>query len=201
MGEKILKQFICEVPKDSYIDLSSYSVIGKDSFRSTNLENVFLRDAKVIEESAFENNKNLKLAAWLKVVKCFSVVIVETTVDLEDDKTKYILKMISIDLEDGKSEEFIDEVSNTERVIIQKAAFKGCERLETVIFPKNECVIEKDAFAQCKSLRTIVFPGVETEIIDDPFIGCKDLTIVCNKDDYKLQAYARAHSFRIIELN
>ena len=194
--EEKLEYLICNLPQEEDCNrFLEYMTIEEKAVKDSTIKNVLLENAKIIKESAFENCKELKFVAWGKedaLKKVPQIVFMMNE--------NFITGFTAITVE-SKKENTLGKTSDISPIIIQKAAFKGCEKLETVIFPKNKCIIEKDVFAQCKSLRTIVFPGVETEIIDDPFIGCKDLTIVCNKDDYKLQAYARAHSFRIIELN
>ena len=180
-----LVHYICRLPKeDECIILGTQSVIVKEAFKNSTVENILLSKAEIIEQSAFENCKELKFVAWGK-----DNALTETKQVLFYPNENYIFGFETISVE------------GVEKVLIQNSAFKGCDKLETVIFPKNKCIIEKDAFAHCKALRTVVLPGGTTEIYDDPFIGCKDLTIVCKKGDNKLCAFARAHNFRIIEID
>ena len=156
--------------------LKEYAIIGDYAFKNSIVENILLKKTHTIGLSAFENCKELKLVIW---------------------KDSNILPNHLITFDNIEN---YCKVDNKKETLIQNSAFKGCDKLETVIFPNNKCIIEKDAFAHCKSLRTVVLLGSGTEIYDDPFIGCKDLTIICKKGDNELCAFARAHSFRIIEI-
>ena len=183
--KETLVHFICRLPKvDDCIIISTGSVIAKEAFKNSTIENILLSKAMIIEQSAFENCKELKFIALGK-----DKALTETKQVLFYPNENYIFGFETIPVE------------GSEKILIQNSAFKGCDKLETVIFPKNKCIIEKDAFAHCKSLRTVVLPGGDTELYDDPFIGCKDLTIICKKGDNKLGAFARAHNFRIIEID
>ena len=178
---KMLSYFICIKPekKDS-IFLNDYSSISARTFVNSSVENVFLKEIETIEESSFENCKKLSLISWYDFsCKQNNKKEILTYEDINQSLPKITKKVTAI----------------------RHSAFKGCEKLETVIFPKNRCVIEKDAFAQCKALRTVVLPGGDTEIAGDPFIGCKDLTIICKKGDSKVLLYGMVHSIRVIEID
>ncbi|MBQ3713546.1 MAG: leucine-rich repeat domain-containing protein [Spirochaetia bacterium] len=191
----VLDYFICKFPeKKLNEELKSFTEIKANSFKNSYIDNILLENVKIIEESAFENCKELKLAIWRD--KNVQVNHLLTT----DNLNTYLFEVKDASNKNKKTKEE-NKVSNLPTIIIQHSAFKSCEKLETIIFPNNPCVIEKDAFAQCKTLRTVVLPGGDTEIAGDPFIGCNNLTIVCKKDDYNLQAYARAHSIRIVEID
>jgi len=182
----VLDYFICKFPeKKLNEELKSFTEIKANSFKNSYIDNILLENVKIIEESAFENCKELKLAIWRD--KNVQVNHLLTTENIK----KYSFQINSSDEGD----------TQLPTIHIQHSAFKGCDKLETVILPNNPCIIEKDAFAQCRALRTVVLPSGDTELFDDPFIGCKNLTIVCAKNDYKLQAYARAHSIRIVEID
>lgn len=198
--EEQLVHFICRLPKiEDCIDVSTYTVIAKESFKNSTIENVLLGKTFKIEQSAFENCKELGFVAWGKDKALNNNSQVLFTLN-----ENYIKGFAGVEVtsEDKLNKSYDDkgEVNNKPSILIQNSAFKGCDKLETIIFPTNKCIIEKDAFAHCKSLRTVVLLGGDTEIYDDPFIGCKDLTIICKKDDYKLCAFARTHSFRVIEI-
>ncbi|MBO7429783.1 MAG: leucine-rich repeat protein [Spirochaetia bacterium] len=195
-----LVHYICRLPKeDECIILGTQSVIAKEAFKNSTVENILLSKARVIEQSAFENCKEIKFVAWGEdnALKKESQVIF----GMNESFISGFAAITVESWEEIKKEKNLEKSSDRTPVLIQNSAFKGCDKLETVIFPKNKCIIEKDAFANCKALRTVVLPGGTTEIYDDPFIGCKDLTIVCKKGDNKLCAFARAHNFRIIEID
>lgn len=180
-----LVHYICRLPKeDECIILGTQSVIAKEAFKNSTVENILLSKARVIEQSAFENCKELKFVAWGE-----DNALTETKQVLFYPDENYIFGFETIPAE------------GAEKVLIQNSAFKGCDKLETVIFPANPCIIEKDAFAHCRSLRTIVLPGGDTEIIGDHFIGCKDLTIICKKGDTRVLLYGMVHSVRVIEID
>ena len=65
---------------------------------------------------------------------------------------------------------------------IMDYAFKGSERLESVILPKTCSHIGTDAFRNCDWLETVVIPTVDpkTYIEDEAFAYCPYLTIYCN---------------------
>ena len=203
MGESLV-HFICKLPKEEdCINPGKYSFIAKEAFKNSTIENVLLGDVEKVEQSAYENCKNLKFVAWGKDMvapagKLKELVFVTEGTDFKINTIDQEGKEVQNELPEIKSNDK-EEISKPS-VLIQNSAFKGCDKLETVIFPNNKCIIEKDAFAHCKSLRTVVLLGSGTEIYDDPFIGCKDLTIICKKGDNELCAFARAHSFRIIEI-
>jgi len=231
-----LVHYICRLPKeDDCIKLGSYSIIEKEAFKNSTIENILFEKAHTIGLSAFENCKELKFIAWGETESpeeknyFFVGSILQSKTEIGENpacekckefnfyawgkeesqekrhmvvllKNENILNVFSL-----KPIKYETPEQNTSSgklpVLIQNSAFKGCDKLETVIFPQNKCIIEKDAFAHCKSLRTVVLPGGDTEFYDDPFIGCKDLTIICKKGDTKLCAFARAHNFRIIEID
>lgn len=183
--EESLVYYICKLPEEK--DCSKFlniSKVAKGAFKTSPIGNILFGKVNEIKESAFENCKELKLVAWGK-----DDALNKTSQMLYYPNTNFIFGFDPI------------TVSDADKIIIQQSAFKSCDKLETVILPNNPCIIEKDAFAQCRALRTVVLPSGDTEIAGDPFIGCNNLTIVCKKDDFKLQAYARAHSIRIVEID
>ena len=204
-----LVHYICRLPKeDDCIKFGSYSVIAKEAFKNSTVENILLSKARVIEQSAFENCKEFRFVTWENNLICDNKDKDKELICINDGSKNKLQLIPKPENDSGKEDEIIKSISEIkEKILIQNSAFKGCDKLETVIFPKNKCIIEKDAFAHCKSLRTVVLPGGSTEIYDDPFIGCKDLTIVCAKgkdkdnNNNKLCAFARAHNFRIIEID
>lgn len=150
---------------------------------------------KVVEESAFENCKELQLVEYV-----------------DGDEI----------LENGKNDNKIKMVSSSDNISIQYQAFKDCTKLHTVVFPclldKGKIVIEKEAFLGCKELRTIIIldepknqkktssrdtqitkPIISYDIADDAFKGCdtdKLVFVVTKNSD--AERYAREHGFHFV---
>ena len=210
--------FVCSLPKKSECNvLKKYSTIAREAFKNSSIENMCLYTAETIEQSAFENCKELAFIAFggndiLSNSENAEEMHKEKT-NSNNNSLQLLKKLYCIEdknelqlkynhpLSSSNDTIFKSDKLSSKPVLIQNSAFKGCDKLETVIFPKNKCIIEKDAFAHCKALRTIVLPGGDTELYDDPFIGCKDLTIICQKGDQKVLLYGMVHSIRVIEID
>ena len=66
MGEK-LEYFICNLPKEEDCNIfPDYTAIDEKALKNSAIKNVLLCKAQAIEESAFENCKELKFFAWGK---------------------------------------------------------------------------------------------------------------------------------------
>lgn len=195
MGD-ILKYYICEIPaNNSFKDLSGFDSISAGAFKYAPAENILFTKTTTIEESTFENCKELKFVACGNVNN-----IAGKDICCIKSNNKIDLKTIDWICTTKNSDVDLKIFSIGDKFVIPKDAFKGCDKLETVILPKNKCIIGKDAFAHCKSLRTVVFLGDDIAFIDNPFVGCDNLTIVYKQSNSYLKAFIEVHSFNKIEI-
>ena len=147
----------------------------KTFMNDSTAEIVLLSSAtSVIPQSAFENCRELQV------------------VEYSDDGK--VLDSVDADK--------VDINSSVTEVSVHFHGFKNCEKLHTVIFPKNcKVTIEKEAFIGCKNLRTVVLPDGDTDIASDAFTGCdKDRVVFVTAGDEKCNTarFARENGFRCV---
>lgn len=58
---------------------------------------------------------------------------------------------------------------------VGRSAFRGCERLESVLLPDKVTFIGDYAFSSCRDLTTITFPASVTEVGEYAIAGCGNL--------------------------
>lgn len=73
--------------------------------------------------------------------------------------------------------------------IIGEGAFKGCNKLEEIIFPEGVEVIEKDALFGCVNLKNIVLPNNPTSFKPPRLISCDSLREIRMPDDFKFPVF------------
>ena len=66
--------------------------------------------------------------------------------------------------------------------VIGWGAFRGCEKLTSIVIPNSVKKIEANAFALCKNLASIEIPNSVTEIGESAFEGCESLTSIVIPD-------------------
>ena len=180
--------FICNLPENDNEKLVAIEngIVSREALKNIDgIEHVFLDKCKKIEEFGVENCKDLRNVIW-QVKSSTKEKCIKT--GEKSDRIKGL------------------EICNIEDLEIQRAAFKNCSKLQTVIFPivSGNLVIEKEAFAGCTELRTLVFPKENVTpksvfIDEEAFLGCSNLTFICNSESV-MARFARAHDFKIVTL-
>ena len=163
--------------------------IGAKAFKNdSTIECVlFSANAKIIADSAFENCKNLRIAEYEEVKS-----------DLKEGETAADLPILGNEI-NGKTH-LSSPVNN---ITVQHHAFRDCDSLHTVVFPKLcKVIIEKEAFLGCTELRTVVVWDGNADIDTDAFIGCDSNKLVfvtnCEDTNCNVIKFAREHGFRYV---
>ena len=73
---------------------------------------------------------------------------------------------------------------------IDNMAFKGCNKLTSIILPDNLTTLGEKAFSGCTALSSIILPNEVEQIGDETFSGCSALTSITVND--KLKSIGRA---------
>lgn len=173
--------FICNIQENQNEEYSCFpediKIISSNAFQNSKVKIIKLgKNIETIEKSAFENCSELELVYCAKTK--------------EDDSKK-----------DSPIENI--EILDSSDFTIQANAFKNCEKLTTVIFPKitKKLIIEKNAFVGCESLRTVVLLTDDNAKIcftENPFEDCPEyLTFICRKKS-DIAKFARENEFRSI---
>ena len=163
--------------------------IGAKAFKNdSTIECVlFSANTKIIADSAFENCKNLQIAEYEEVKS-----------ELKECESAADIPVLGNDAE-GR----INLSSPVNNITVQHHAFRDCDSLHTVVFPKLcKVIIEKEAFLGCTELRTVVLWDGDADIDADAFIGCDSdkLFFLTNCEDMNCNVikFARENGFRYV---
>ena len=176
--------------------------IGKNTFRNdSTLEWALLSsNVKTIAESAFESCRELQVVEYGELKDQMQASEQNSTTSKAGAQPQ----------ENSQEKKIIEPISLTGTVTVHCRAFKDCQKLHTVVFPKCDGVtIEKEAFAGCTSLRTVVFwsenGNLSVTIDADAFIGCgiDRLVFVTNLADENgsVARFAREHGYQLVVAN
>ena len=175
-------------------------------FHDSTLEGLLL-DTRVscIQKSACKSCGELQLVEYIEY-KCGTTELVKPVAILANyaDENKYEIdnsgKLPLVSADYLADEDFTPETLGT--IKVEQNAFKDCEKLHTVVFPKkaNKITIEKNAFANCKNLRTVLlYKTKNLDIDDEAFNGCEKTKLVFVVDkNSKTEGYVNAHGFRYV---
>ena len=171
--------FICNFPDDDKksVCISNAIVISKAFKNSDSIENVFLEKCELIQESSFENCKDLRNIIWREKNRK------EESTSLQI-KNLHGINLLSIN-----------------KITIQHESFKNCTKMQTLILPvSKEISIEKDAFKGCSTLRTVVACSDTIHFTENPFEDCpEELVFICYKGS-AIEQFARENGYRWINV-
>lgn len=206
--------FICLLPEDDKKSVSvNAEILSKKAFRDVDsVENVFFAKCTCIENSAFENCKDLKTVIWSEK-NTEQLEEYEISATYENENKVFNGKIAALKSKDRSFQtEYIHGINipTVDRLTIQHGAFKNCSKLQTVVFPllkdldgnsvDNKIIIEKDAFEGCNSLRVVVALSSKLKITENPFEDCpNDLVFICNSNSEVAQ-FARENGYRYIDV-
>ena len=174
------------VKADSLNPHKANANICKEAFKNDSTIECLLLEVNVasVAESAFENCKELQIVEYTEGDELLAN---ENEILANDDKGNI-------------------KLTSSSNISIQFHAFKNCEKLHTVVFPKldkgGQLTIEKEAFFGCKELRTVVLMSdkdASVEITEGAFMGCdfnKLVFVVSPKST--AEQYAREHGIRFV---
>lgn len=150
----------------------SNNIQQKASMNDNTVGIVYLKsNVSAISQSAFESCKELQIVEYA-----------------DDGKLLDSSETGKLDIKSSATESFV-----------HFHAFKDCDKLHTVVFPKNCTVsIEKEAFIGCKNLRTVALPDGDAVISTDAFTGCdkdKLVFITAGDENCAVARFARENGF------
>lgn len=168
---------------------SDIQTIKSDAFKNVkNLERIYFNEKlQKIEKNAFKDNISLEVYSCCNIEKCKE----------NNNKNLELNDIIADKTADKTADETADK--QKKNFTVEAFSFSGCEKLNTVVFPKcSKLTIEKFAFENCSSLRTIVVLAKEISFTDNPFEDCpSDLVFICNKDS-TVERFARENGYGIV---
>ena len=178
------------------------TVIGKDAFiNHDELKSVVIPDTVVeIRDNAFLNCSSLTEAEMSKNIEKIGADVFSQLYEIELPNTLKELgysafaecEFVNITIPSGleKTGEYSFGGTDIEELVIpcnikviEKSAFKYCEKLRTVVIEEGVEAIEEDAFGQCDALESVTIPASVTEMTD-PFWSSENVTIYTPAGSY-----------------
>lgn len=160
--------------------------IGKDAFRGSNIESIYIpTSVQKIEEGAFRGS-NIKWIFFPDSVQEIGKGAFQFCKSLEEVQLPRSLKSIEEGTFTGCHQ--LKIINLDQLRCLQKIgsyAFDSCKSLEAVLIPSSVEVLERGVFEECDALKFVKLPEGITEIADRLFFGCRNLSSVFYADNIK----------------
>ena len=153
-----------------------------------------IQETKNIVRRKKKQNKPLLFAAVaiLLAVAIIAIAVISSSTDnftvdpnrspskgLSFDKTSIVSKTYTlVGIGACKDKDIVVPASKDNRPVaaVGEMAFRGNEKIRSVVLPESLTTVGSSAFAYCKSLKAVVFKGKVTQIGNSAFRYCTELT-------------------------
>lgn len=153
-------------------------IIEVEKYKDSDITSIEIPDGiEIIEESAFENCKNLEYVILPDSIRIIGKCAFKNCCNLKEIVMSETLLIISEEaFENCSLLKKIDLPNNLQ--VIGDGAFMDCDSLKEIVIPESVTKIGNGLFRSCYGLKSVIFEGNDTEIGHSSFSNCKDLEYV-----------------------